>query len=120
MATCMHSGIENAADTCIWSLLGFTCFFAIGAGPIPFVYMAEILPEEIKAPASALAIGSNWLANILIAVGFPLVVHLLGIASAFAVFAAINMCAVAFGGLLMRETKKKTLSEVHQLLLLHE
>lgn len=109
--------MDGSAGICVGSLISFTSFFAIGVGPIPFVYMGEILPEAIKAPVGALGIAGNWLANIMVATGFPLVVNTLGMATAFAAFSAVNAIAVVFGFVLMEETKQRPVAEVHDLLL---
>jgi MFS family permease len=101
----------------VWSLIGFAVFFAMGVGPIPYAYVGEILPDEVKAPISALGLGSNWLANSMIALGFPIAVQGIGLAATFAVLAVINAAASVFGAVLMVETRQKSLPEIHDLLL---
>ena len=103
---------------CVWALIGFIVFFALGVGPVPYVYMGEVLPDEVKAPVSALCMGGNWLANSAIGLGFPLATKSWGLGGAFGVLAAVNVLASAFGLHLMVETRKRSLSDVHRLLML--
>ena len=43
------AGLEGAAS--FLCILAYVSFFALGCGPIPWVYLSEILPEEIKGNA---------------------------------------------------------------------
>lgn len=41
------------------SILAYVLFFALGSGPIPWVYLPEILPAEIKGNAQVLVLGGG-------------------------------------------------------------
>lgn len=51
-------------------LLSFVAFFAIGLGPIPFLFVSELVPEEAVAATSSLALASSWLSSFITSVGF--------------------------------------------------
>lgn len=51
--------------------LAFILGFALGAGPLPWILMAELLPEDIKGGGLGISAGVNWAANILVSSTFP-------------------------------------------------
>lgn len=51
-------------------LLTFVASFAIGLGPIPFLLVSELVPQEAVAATSSIALSSSWIASFLVALGF--------------------------------------------------
>lgn len=68
------------------SLLLYVAAFAAGAGPITWLYMAEILPEEVQGSAGSLAAASNWLGNLLVGSTFPALLSKAGVTGAYGEF----------------------------------
>ena len=100
----------------LWSVLLFSC----GLGPIPWLYIFEILPESIKGRAAALCTCLNWLASLIIGLVFPVMLELLDISGSYLVFAALNAAAVVFACTCMVEPKGRSLQRViHSLLVDH-
>lgn len=57
-----------------YGVLVSVCFYAFGFGPwgiIPWVYPSEIFPMDVKEKALSTSVGSQWLANFLIAFLVP-------------------------------------------------
>eukprot|EP00922_Rhytidocystis_sp_ex-Travisia-forbesii_P039778 GHVS01059178.1.p1 GENE.GHVS01059178.1~~GHVS01059178.1.p1 ORF type:complete len:542 (+),score=45.75 GHVS01059178.1:165-1790(+) len=86
------------------STFGYVVFFAIGYGPMLWVYLHEIFPTEIKESAAALASGLNWLATIAMVMPSefllsdnPTVI--------FCIFTVMGLIALAFVFFFMKETK---------------
>jgi MFS family permease len=50
----------------------FIVCFAIGLGPIPFLYTAEVFPQNARSTAMALTTLVNWLSGLLLTIIFPL------------------------------------------------
>lgn len=98
------------------AVLLFVLFYAVGSGPVPWVYLPEILPDEIKGRAAALCTCLNWVSNLAIGLSFPIMLRALHINGAYAVFALINAAAVVFVSRLVVETKQRSLSDIVQLL----
>lgn len=48
----------------------FVAGFSIGLGPIPFLILPELVPENAINSSSSLGMGLNWTANFLLALGF--------------------------------------------------
>ncbi|KAF6209423.1 hypothetical protein GE061_015170 [Apolygus lucorum] len=64
----------------------FIFMFAIGYGPIPWMFIAEIFPPAIKGPASSIACFFNWICAFSVSFGFPLMNSSLGGAWTFFIF----------------------------------
>ena len=51
--------------------------FAIGLGPIPFIYVAECFRQDARSAALAICMFVNWLANTILTITFPYLAALL-------------------------------------------
>ena len=99
------------------AILGSVVMFSLGVGPIPWLYISEILPERIKGRAAALCTALNWLACLVIGLIFPAMLELLDISGSYIVFAALNAAGVVFAYTFMVETKGHSLQQILHLLL---
>ncbi|KAL4859569.1 Plastidic glucose transporter 4 [Chlorella vulgaris] len=106
--------LEGAAS--LACIMGFMVCFALGAGPIPFLVLPEILPQEIMGTAQAFCTSLNWSSNILIGACFPVMLSTLGIAGSYLVFAALCASSALFFHRHMVETKGQTVEAIHVLL----
>lgn len=105
---------ENfAAFIALGAIFVYTIFFALGCGPVPWVYLPEILPTEIKGPAQALCTAINWFGNFLVGASFPGMMHVLGLGGSYAVYAAFCCGSAVFCWKYMVETKQRSLHDVH-------
>ncbi|EIE21964.1 general substrate transporter, partial [Coccomyxa subellipsoidea C-169] len=77
--------VEGAVS--LIAVMGFVLGFSIGSGPIPWVYLPEVLPNEIKGPAAALCTSLNWLSNLIVGLTFPAMLALLHLGGAYLVYA---------------------------------
>jgi MFS family permease len=59
-------------------ILVFIMGFAVGLGPVPFLYTAEIFNQKTRSSAMAIAVTVNWLSTLLISFFFPLLSELMG------------------------------------------
>jgi MFS family permease len=108
-----------AAVVALVSIFVYTVFFALGCGPVPWVYLPEILPAEIKGPAQALSTGINWLGNFLVGLSFPLMLAGIGLSGSYAVYAVACCGSAVFCRKYMVETKQRSLAAVHAELMRH-
>jgi hypothetical protein len=92
--------------------------FAMGCGPIPWVYLSEILPERIKGTAAALGTFLCWAGNLVVTLTFQRMVAAVGLGGTYLAYAGLNLLALWYVSTLMVETKCRTLDEIEQLLLL--
>lgn len=99
------------------AILAYIVFFALGAGPIPWLYMPEILPVEILGVAQAFCTSLNWASNLLVSATFPMLLVGLGIAGSYCVYAALNAVAALFLSKRMVETKQQPVERIRALLM---
>lgn len=101
----------NDAVACV-SLISYVAFFAMSLGPVTWVVLSEILPLSIRSVGMALALVGNWLANYVVCLTFPDLIHHLGVSGSFALFGSLSLLALLFVFCFIPETKGKTLEEI--------
>lgn len=109
--------LVGTAATCqLTCILVFVLSFSFGAGPIPFVYLAEVLAASsaLKGKWAAWCTASNWMTNLAVGLTFPFMLSNLGIGGAYMVYAAFNFCCCAFCAIRMVETKKQSLGYIRE------
>jgi sugar porter (SP) family MFS transporter len=111
--------LSSSTDTgwiTVVGLLGFIASFAISAGPIAWLIVAEVFPLSIRGRAASFATSTNWAANLVLALVFPLVVGTPGVPErvglAFLAYAAISAGFIVFVARLVPETKDRTLEQI--------
>jgi sugar porter (SP) family MFS transporter len=72
-------------------LCGYILFFGIGWGGTAWVYPSEIFPMDVKEKAMSTSVGSQWLANFVIALVVPMQVKMM---KAWGTFAFYSVCLV--------------------------
>lgn len=109
-------GGREASNAMLGIILVYVSFFALGAGPIPRLYGAEIIPPEIKGHMQALTTAINWIATLAVGFTFPSMIQYFGVAGAYLFYAVLNALGVAFVSKYMVETKQRSLVEIRALL----
>ncbi|PFH37325.1 facilitative glucose transporter GT1 [Besnoitia besnoiti] len=106
--------IDKESTAVQWVTVGcvylFIVGFAVGYGPVLWIYLHEIFPPEIKQGAAGLASGLNWLATVAIVLPSDFLLK-----QGFSVF--VGICTVALGITLLftfffvKETKGLSIEE---------
>lgn len=94
------------------SLCLFMGFFSVGMGAITFVVASEIFPLPVRGKAMALAVFINRLLSGVVALTFLSLVDAVTYAKTFYLFAAFSFLSTVFYGLLLPETKGKSLEDI--------
>lgn len=89
----------------------FICCFAVGLGPIPFIYATEVFPQEARGAALAACMTLNWISNLILSLTFEYMVKYLTNFT-FLVFAVVVGSSVIFLFKKLPETKNKSLEEI--------
>lgn len=84
----------------------FISFFAIGMGPIPFLFTMEVTQLRATTPAQSYGTSMNWIATIVIGYVFPILNAKIG-GYVFLIFTGCCFCATVLIILLFPETKGK-------------
>ncbi|KAI0983743.1 hypothetical protein GJ496_010357 [Pomphorhynchus laevis] len=85
--------------------------FAVGWGPIPFLYCTEVFRQDARDSALVMGLILNYLFNVLLSFTFPALNRAIG-GYVFAIFAVITAAQVALFWYKMPETKNKTISQI--------
>ncbi|KAF8982013.1 general substrate transporter [Cyathus striatus] len=89
----------------------YVCFYSMGWGPLPWVYVSDIFPTRTRHYGLALASSSQWLWNFVVSKVTPDMITNLGY-KIFLMFATVNIGAMATFSLLIPETKGRSLEEM--------
>ncbi|KIJ62504.1 hypothetical protein HYDPIDRAFT_169150 [Hydnomerulius pinastri MD-312] len=89
----------------------YVCFYSMGWGPLPWVYVSDIFPTRTRHYGLAVASGSQWLWNFVVSKVTPTLETDLGY-KLFFMFATINIGGMAIFSLLLPETKGRSLEEM--------
>ena len=95
----------TAANLCIVA-------FAVSWGPVMWVLLGEMFPNEIRGAALAISGGTNWVANFTVTVSFLPLLKSFGLTGAYALYAIAAAISLPFVWLAVRETKGKTLEQM--------
>lgn len=74
--------------------------------------LPELFPSKIRGSAQGVATMSNWAANFVVSLAFPVSLASIGEGTIFLLFAAINVLAFIFVRTRVPETKGKSLEEI--------
>jgi sugar porter (SP) family MFS transporter len=98
----------------LFFIMGYLAFFALSLGPIVWVLIGEIFPNNLRSHAVSLSVFCLWGANFVVSFSFPfLLTHLKG-GFTFMIYAL--MCVLCFIFILeyLVETKGKTLEQIEK------
>lgn len=103
------------------SMLVYTAGFAVSWGPVTWVLLSEIFPNQIRGKAMAVAVASQWVANYLVSWSFPvlndnpyLVEHFRH-GFAYWIYGGMSILAALFMWKFVPETKGRTLEQMEAL-----
>ena len=109
------TGIEMSGAIGIMALIaamGFIAFFALTWGPVMWVMLGEMFPNKFRGAALAVAGMSNWLANFLVTMTFPVLLTNFGLGFSYGIYAIFGVVAFFVVFRYVKETKGKTLEEI--------
>lgn len=109
----------------IWSLIGvllFTASFAMSMGPVVWVLLSEMFPNNIRSIAMSIAVAAQWAANYVVTQSFPMVAESEVNNSAYwngslpyFIFSVFILVIIFFTYKYIPETKGRTLEELEDL-----
>ncbi|CAF1061509.1 unnamed protein product [Adineta ricciae] len=94
-------------------ILIFIVCFAVGLGPIPFLFGSEVCRPEARDSVQSLGLVANYLGNILLSLFFPALNSILG-GYVFLIFLVLVLINVIFLWFKMPETKNKTIEDAER------
>lgn len=94
------------------SLFLYVFSFAIGLGPVTWVLIAELYPEDIRDKAIAFTVFAKWVCVYIILWTFPYLFSWGSISGTFGLYGAISLIAFLFIWKFLPETKQKSSDEI--------
>ncbi|MFC9549498.1 sugar porter family MFS transporter [Rhodococcus sp. NPDC056960] len=91
----------------------FVIFFAATWGPIMWVMLGEMFPNNMRAYALGISTAANWIANFTVTLSFPPLTRSVGLWFLYGLFAFFALLSFFFVRLKVRETKGMELEEMH-------
>ncbi len=96
-------GAEGAAALPLgWGIVGlvaahaFYIFFCGTWGPVMWVYLGEMFPNQLRGAGMAIAVPVNWIANFLVTLLFPVLIASIGLSMTYGIFAALTAISFVF------------------------
>ena len=103
------------------AMLVYTAGFAVSWGPVTWVLLSEIFPNQIRGKAMAVAVAAQWIANYLVSWTFPilddnpyLVAHFKH-GFAYWIYGGMSILAALFMWRFVPETKGRSLEQMEKL-----
>ncbi len=96
------------------SVLLYVAFFAVGLGPVVWVYIAEIFPMRLRGRATSLATTALWTACLAVTLTFLSIVQALGAPAAFLLYAGVSLLTFFFVWKWVPETRERSLEEIQR------
>ncbi|MBE0638234.1 MAG: D-xylose transporter XylE [Bacteroidales bacterium] len=101
-------------------MLGYVACFAVSWGPVVWVLLSEIFPNQIRGRAMAVAVAAQWISNYLISSTFPILdksswlIEKFNHGFAYWIYAVMGLLAAWFMWRFVPETKGKSLEELEK------
>ncbi len=92
----------------------YTASFMMSWGPICWVLIAEIFPNQIRGKAVAVAVAAQWIANYLISSTYLPMMKFSG-GMTYGIYAVMSILSAIFVWKMVPETKGKTLEDMDKL-----
>jgi SP family sugar:H+ symporter-like MFS transporter len=90
----------------------YVIFFNLSWGPVMWVMLGEMFPNQIRGSALAICGFAQWFANYLVAQSFPVMAVSLGLAMSYSFYAVSAVISFFLVRAFIRETKGKELEEM--------
>jgi SP family arabinose:H+ symporter-like MFS transporter len=95
-------------------ILAYLAFFSSCIGPVFWTLVPEIFPNYIRGTAMSVPVLTQWIANAVVVLFFPLAFHQLGKAATFGFLATMALVQAVFMWRFVPETKGKPLEEIEE------
>ena len=90
----------------------YVVFFNMSWGPVMWVMLGEMFPNQIRGSGLAVAGAAQWTSNFLITVTFPILLASIGLAGAYGIYTVAAVISVFFVLKYVYETKGRELEQM--------
>lgn len=90
----------------------YVVFFNLSWGPVMWVMLGEMFPNQIRGSALAIAGAAQWTSNFVVTVTFPMLLAAAGLAATYGIYLVAAVISVIFVVRHVHETKGKELEQM--------
>ena len=83
----------------------YVIFFNFSWGPVMWVMLGEMFPNQFRGSALAVSGFAQWVANFGITMTFPILLAGIGLGGAYGIYTVFSLLSVGFVVLFVKETK---------------
>lgn len=98
--------------TALYAAMAYVFFFNMTWGPVMWVLLGEMFPNQIRGSALAVAGLAQWLANFAVTITFPWMLANLGLSVSFFIYAGFAFISIFFVKMAVNETKGMELEDM--------
>jgi MFS family permease len=113
----LKSTVKLNSIVILIAIVSFVAMFSMSLGPVTWVLLSELYPNQFRAKAISIASFFNGLASFIVPLLFPWELEKIGEAATFFIFAAIALVGFFFILCKIPETKGKSLEEIEATLI---
>ena len=103
---------ENMGLIALIAANAYVLFFNVSWGPVMWVMLGEMFPNQIRGSGLAISGLFQWISNFLITMSFPIMLTAIGLAGAYSIYAFFAVASIYFVLKFVKETKGKELEEM--------
>lgn len=99
----------EAGTIAFYAAISYAALFNLSWGPVMWVMLGEMFPNQMRGSALAVAGAAQWIANFAISSSFPWALKHLGLPTAYGFYASCALISFFFVQRMVSETKGKEL-----------
>jgi SP family sugar:H+ symporter-like MFS transporter len=103
---------DSAGLAALISANAYVVFFNLSWGPVMWVMLGEMFPNQIRGSGLAVAGFAQWIANFAISVSFPALAAGLGLPITYGFYAASALVSLFFVRAMVKETRGRELEDM--------
>ncbi|MEZ5531841.1 MAG: sugar porter family MFS transporter [Steroidobacteraceae bacterium] len=103
---------DNAGVVALVAANAYVVLFNFSWGPVMWVMLGEMFPNQIRGSALAVAGFAQWMANFAISVSFPALAASAGLVATYGFYAASALASLFFVRRMVRETRGLELEQM--------
>jgi len=101
-----------SAPVALVSMILYAMLFNVSWGPVMWVMLGEMFPNQIRGSGLAVSGLSQWISNFGITMTFPLLLTNIGLGGSYGIYTAFAIISIFFVVKLIHETKGKELEQM--------
>jgi MFS transporter, SP family, sugar:H+ symporter len=103
---------DGIGTIAFYAAISYAAIFNVSWGPVMWVMLGEMFPNQMRGSALAVAGFAQWTSNFIISASFPWALKNVGLVGSYGFFAICSFISIFFVIAFVRETKGKELEEM--------